>query len=130
VIAAALGRAAVPPSGVTTAQLHGTGTSLGDPIEIGAAAAVLLRGERPPLVAASIKSWLGHAETAAGVLGLLHGLAGSTAGAVQGDTPCSASWTHTCHRARITESNTTHFVLFGVQNRTSGHTLSLFGGHA
>lgn len=51
----------------------------GDPIEIGAAAAVLSEqnglqasGRLPPLVAAASKSWLGHAEPAAGVVGLLH----------------------------------------------------------
>lgn len=48
------------------------GTSLGDPIEVGAALAVL--GERPrqqPLTMVASKSWVGHAEPAAGLVGLL-----------------------------------------------------------
>ena len=54
-------------------QMHGTGTPLGDPIEVGAASAVL----RPPgveagqpLRLAADKSWHGHTEPAAGLLGL------------------------------------------------------------
>ena len=51
-------------------QMHGTGTPLGDPIEMGAAAAVLLTGARlsasNPLALASSKSIVGHAEPAAG----------------------------------------------------------------
>ena len=41
VIRAALGDASAQPSDVAALQLHGTGTSLGDPIEVGSAAAVL-----------------------------------------------------------------------------------------
>ena len=51
--------------------MHGTGTPLGDPIEVGAAAAVLVEGppgssRQGPLMLASSKSWCGHAEPAAG----------------------------------------------------------------
>lgn len=50
------------------------GTPLGDPIEVGAAAAVLLQpassGGRPLLMSSS-KAQLGHAEPAAGIVGLL-----------------------------------------------------------
>ena len=51
--------------------MHGTGTSLGDPIEIGACSAVLGRfkvaGLCPPLMLTAFKSSIGHAEPAAGV---------------------------------------------------------------
>jgi 3-oxoacyl-(acyl-carrier-protein) synthase/acyl carrier protein len=58
-------------------EMHGTGTPLGDPIEVGAASAVLLdiRKTRGPLVLAAAKSAHGHAEAGAGVLGTVHALA-------------------------------------------------------
>ena len=69
---------------VGSLQLHGTGTPLGDPVEVGAAIAVL----RAPadksatssqhtdraLVLAACKSGLGHTEPAAGAVGLMHAL--------------------------------------------------------
>lgn len=56
-------------------HMHGTGTPLGDPIEMGGIAAVLLPKDRPgdsPLLLAAHKSSAGHAEAAAGLLGLAH----------------------------------------------------------
>jgi hypothetical protein len=53
-------------------------TAAGDPIEIGAAAEVLMPAvtmpglNRLPLALASSKSFLGHSEPAAGVVGMLH----------------------------------------------------------
>jgi acyl transferase domain-containing protein len=48
------------------------GTSLGDPVEVGAALGVLAEGgQRAPLQLIASKSWLGHAEPAAGLAGLL-----------------------------------------------------------
>ena len=60
-------------------QLHGTGTPLGDPIEIGALSAAL-RGQPSaaaravPLVPLAGKSWFGHAEPAAGFVGIAHAI--------------------------------------------------------
>jgi acyl transferase domain-containing protein len=64
--------AAVAMHGVHILEMHGTGTSLGDPIEVGAAAAVQLSGRRSaPLVLQSSKSCIGHCEPAAGAAGLV-----------------------------------------------------------
>ena len=73
VIEQALSRAGVPPSEVDYLEAHGAGSALGDPIEVQAAAAVYGRGreEDCPLLIGSVKTNIGHLETAAGVAGLI-----------------------------------------------------------
>lgn len=59
-----------PPSALC--PLPPTGTSLGDPIEVGAALAVLMHkrsGGDGPLALAASKASVGHAEAAAGLVG-------------------------------------------------------------
>merc|ERR1712151_959345 len=47
---------------ITIAECHGTGTALGDPIEVGALRGVM-RGDRPiPILKTSAKSNIGHLE--------------------------------------------------------------------
>ncbi|HSR97745.1 MAG TPA: polyketide synthase, partial [Kofleriaceae bacterium] len=72
VIRQALEIAGVDPRDVGYVEAHGTGTALGDPVEVGALNAVF-RGDRGgrPLWAGSVKTRFGHAETAAGIAGLL-----------------------------------------------------------
>jgi acyl transferase domain-containing protein/acyl carrier protein len=69
----ALRNAGVEPSDIGYLEAHGTGTSLGDPIEIRAAASVLCkaRGGRDTLVVGSVKTNIGHLESAAGIAGLI-----------------------------------------------------------
>ncbi|MFC7265711.1 beta-ketoacyl synthase N-terminal-like domain-containing protein [Streptomyces lutosisoli] len=70
---AALRAAGVDPHEVGYLETHGTGTPLGDPIEIRAATEVLC-ADRPasrPLVLGALKSAIGHLEAAAGVAGLI-----------------------------------------------------------
>lgn len=73
VLRAAFADACVEPAQVSLIEAHGTGTSLGDPIEAGALGEVF-RGREPdaplPLVA-SVKTNIGHLEAAAGVAGLI-----------------------------------------------------------
>ena len=64
----------IVPSDVASLQMHGTGTALGDPIEIGAAAEALTASATSvtsSLVLGAVKSAVGHAEPAAGAIGLL-----------------------------------------------------------
>ncbi|MEM7125067.1 MAG: type I polyketide synthase [Chloroflexota bacterium] len=66
----ALQSSQVDPSDVSYIEAHGTGTTLGDPIEIRALSIVF--GKRPtPLYVGSLKTNFGHMEEAAGVAGLM-----------------------------------------------------------
>ena len=69
---AALSNAAVDPAAVRGYSMHGTGTPLGDPIEVGAAWAVLGSGRKnADLDFVASKTWVGHGEPAAGITGIL-----------------------------------------------------------
>ena len=73
VIRQALAQARLSPRQVSYLEAHGTGTSLGDPIELGALTAVF-GPERPPeqpLMVGSLKTNIGHLEGAAGIAGLI-----------------------------------------------------------
>ncbi|MFV1966601.1 MAG: SDR family NAD(P)-dependent oxidoreductase, partial [Pirellulaceae bacterium] len=73
VIRAALADARLDPSAIGYVEAHGTGTPLGDPIEIEAICSVLTRGRDadPPLLVGSVKTNIGHLESAAGVAGII-----------------------------------------------------------
>ncbi|HIK08369.1 MAG TPA: SDR family NAD(P)-dependent oxidoreductase [Trichormus sp. M33_DOE_039] len=69
----ALQNAQIEPQQVQYSELHGTGTVLGDPIEVLALAKVLGEGRtaNQPLSIGSVKTNIGHLEGAAGVAGLI-----------------------------------------------------------
>ena len=71
VVAAALAAAGVAPETVSYVETHGTGTPMGDPIEV-AALAEAFRGAPPGSCAlGSVKTNVGHLDTAAGMAGLI-----------------------------------------------------------
>lgn len=73
--------AGIDPSTVDYVETHGTGTILGDPIEASALGAVLGPNRETGTLIGSVKSNIGHTESAAGIAGLI-----KTVLAIQNDT--------------------------------------------
>ncbi len=73
VIRTALKNAGIKPSEISYIEAHGTGTALGDPIEVEALGTVLGEGRAKdqPLMLSSVKTNIGHLESAAGVAGVI-----------------------------------------------------------
>eukprot|EP00743_Colponemidia_sp_Colp-15_P007458 GILK01008059.1.p1 GENE.GILK01008059.1~~GILK01008059.1.p1 ORF type:complete len:1562 (+),score=291.15 GILK01008059.1:268-4686(+) len=73
VIQKAIETAKVDPSNISYVEAHGTGTKLGDPIEVRALTAAYgaYTQEKQYCAIGSVKGNLGHADTAAGVAGLI-----------------------------------------------------------
>ena len=73
VIAAAHAISGVSPESIQYIETHGTGTSLGDPVEVTALAKVFSRGTRNKNFCGigSVKTNVGHLDAAAGVAGLI-----------------------------------------------------------
>ena len=66
-------RAGISPGQVHYVECHGTGTNVGDPVELQALASVVAE-DRPkdrPAIIGSVKTNIGHTEAAAGVAGLI-----------------------------------------------------------
>ncbi|HMJ63717.1 MAG TPA: polyketide synthase, partial [Candidatus Binatia bacterium] len=63
--------AGVSPTQIGFVEAHGTGTAVGDPIEAHALAEALCRNRSTPLPIGSVKTNVGHLETAAGVAALV-----------------------------------------------------------
>jgi acyl transferase domain-containing protein len=73
VIRKALAEAGLQPHHISYIEAHGTGTSLGDPIEVEALTSVIgaPTPEQPTCWLGSVKTNIGHLEAAAGVAGLI-----------------------------------------------------------
>lgn len=81
-LAKSLRYCSLSPGYVENIAVHGTGTTLGDPIEVGAIKAVFNDSRQLPLALTSVKSCYGHTEGAAGATGLLFGLNFASNGAL------------------------------------------------
>ena len=95
VIRSALQLSTCSPTDIGHVQMHGTGTSLGDPIEVGALSAVFTgspsqssislgaevhshtggKSSGYPLSLMAPKSWVGHSEPASGITSVAHAMA-------------------------------------------------------
>jgi acyl transferase domain-containing protein/acyl-CoA synthetase (AMP-forming)/AMP-acid ligase II/acyl carrier protein len=73
VVRAALRDARVAAAAISYVETHGTGTALGDPIEVNALREVLLEGRSAgqPCWLGSVKTNIGHLEAASGIAGLI-----------------------------------------------------------
>jgi malonyl CoA-acyl carrier protein transacylase len=73
VIRRALEQARIKPRQISYVETHGTGTSLGDPIEVNSLKKLLIEGRdtNQPCWIGSVKTNIGHLESAAGIAGLI-----------------------------------------------------------
>ncbi|MFZ1028477.1 MAG: type I polyketide synthase, partial [Limnoraphis robusta] len=71
VIATAIAKADVEPETINYIETHGTGTALGDPIEISALTKVFNKSNKKSCAIGSVKSNIGHLDAAAGIAGLI-----------------------------------------------------------
>ncbi|MET0396779.1 MAG: amino acid adenylation domain-containing protein, partial [Longimicrobiaceae bacterium] len=67
----ALAAAGVDPAEISYVETHGSGTEVGDPIEVAALAAAFGRGTPGSCALGAVKSSIGHLDAAAGVVGLI-----------------------------------------------------------
>jgi len=74
-IAAACHDAGISPRDIAYVECHGTGTKLGDPIEISAIKNTIAKDRKDTCYVGSVKTNIGHLESAAGIAGLIKSVA-------------------------------------------------------
>jgi len=81
-IAAACHDAGISPRDIFYVECHGTGTKIGDPIEISAIKNTIAKDRKDTCYVGSIKSNIGHLESAAGIAGLIKSVASLSYGII------------------------------------------------
>lgn len=66
--------AGISPADINYLECHGTGTKIGDPIEISALQNSVAKNRETPCLLGAVKSNIGHLESAAGIAGLIKGI--------------------------------------------------------
>jgi thioester reductase-like protein len=69
-ISRTLQKAGLEPNEIAYLEAHGSGTNLGDPIEVGAISDVF-SGRKSPLILGAVKTNIGHLESASGIAGVI-----------------------------------------------------------
>lgn len=85
----AYAKAGIPIESVALFEGHGTGTPIGDPIEIGTINSLLGNANSHPRFIGSIKANVGHTKAAAGIAGLLKAMMAVREGIVPPITGCT-----------------------------------------
>ncbi len=70
-LAEAMAQAGLTPDDLGFIECHGTGTVLGDPVEVGAIVNIFGKSRKKPLYLGAVKSNMGHLEGAAGIAGFI-----------------------------------------------------------
>ena len=66
-----MAKGGISPDDITYIECHGTGTKVGDAIEVEALSHVFQRNSQHPLLIGSVKSNVGHSEAASGISSVL-----------------------------------------------------------
>lgn len=126
-IAAACHDAGISPRDITYVECHGTGTKIGDPIEISAIKNTIAKDRSDTFYVGSVKSNIGHLESAAGIAGLIKSVASLSYGIIPPNLHFHQANTYIdfeSHPIRVVteETKIDHRAIIGVSSLGFGGT--------